>query len=147
MLVPALSLSLRAQATQLTTNSSAELTAGPDWAITRSSTPKESSLHYKDFKEAERLAAIVEGDGQDGRILKDLAKSRFICTQPRFALEVRTPVFLKSHVCSRLKCAHVPSHRSAPHPSPQLCKRSVRAHQVKQCTPAYVEQLKCEIKL
>jgi hypothetical protein len=62
------------------------VTAGPDWAITRASAPNESSLHYKDFKEAERLAGIVEGDGQEGRILKDLAKSRFVCTQPRFAL-------------------------------------------------------------
>jgi hypothetical protein len=49
-----------------------------------------------------------------------------------------------------LLCARAPHHmaHSALSTSPpQLCKRSVRAHQVKQCTPTYVEQLKCEIKL
>ncbi len=29
----------------------------------------------------------------------------------------------------------------------QVCKRSVRAHQLKSCTPTYVEHLKCNVKL
>ena len=44
---------------------------------------------------------------------------------------------------------------SPPHPlarrpvsaAAQMCKRSVRAHQLKSCTPTYVEHLKCNVKL
>ena len=102
------------QAVRLSTNSSDLLTAGNDWAITRSSSSSET-LHYKDFTEAERLASTVEGNGSAARVLRDLATSRFLCTQPRFAFE--------------------------------LCRASYRAHQLKQCTPAYVEKLKCGVKL
>jgi len=102
------------QAVRLPTNSSDLLTAGNDWAITKSSTTT-SNLHYKDAKEAERLASVVEGNGSAARVLHDLATSRFLCTQPRFAFE--------------------------------LCRSSYRAHQLKQCTPAYVEKLKCSVKL
>lgn len=77
------------QAAQLPTNSSPELTAGPDWAIVRNKAVEASSLHYKDFAEAERLAALVESNGTESKILRDLADSRYVCTQPRFALQVR----------------------------------------------------------
>jgi hypothetical protein len=105
----------RSQAVQLSSNTSAQVTAGADWSIALGSTPSASSTYYKDVAEAQRLSNMVEGTSPEARILRDLASSRFVCTQPSFAL--------------------------------QVCQKSVRAHQLKQCTPVYVEQLKCQIKL
>jgi hypothetical protein len=113
------------EAVPLGSNSSPLLTAGRDWAITRGSAggspaagapaAAAPALHYKDFAEAERLAAVAEGGGAGARVLRDLQAARNICAQPRFAFE--------------------------------LCRASFRAHQLKQCAPAYVEKLKCDVKL
>jgi hypothetical protein len=80
----------RPQAVALQTNSSPAVTAGNDWAI-RTGAPAKGAkeLHYKDFAEATKLAAMVESEGAEGRILRDLAASRYVCSQPRFAFEVR----------------------------------------------------------
>ena len=109
-------------AVQLPGNSGSLLTAGRDWAITRggagaaaATAAGGAALHYKDFAEAERLAAVAEGGGAGARVLRDLQSARNICAQPRFAFE--------------------------------LCRASFRAHQLKQCAPAYVEKLKCDVKL
>ena len=77
------------QAEQLTTNSGPSITSGADWAITRNtSSAATSSLYYKDYSEAEKFASIVEGSSAQSRIIRDLEKSRLICSQPRFAMEV-----------------------------------------------------------
>ena len=141
-------------AERLSTNSSGLATAGPDYAIVATKNLDESALYYKDKAEAHRFAAIAESSrcaaerhcarapraaraaaprahrrpvllaappptatarSQENRILRDLQKSRYLCAQPAFAME--------------------------------LCVRGYRAHQVKACTPAYVEHLKCSVKL
>ena len=157
-------------AVPLPRNSSSFATAGNDWAIVKQKVD-ESAFHYKDAAEAQRLAAIVESDrcavaharalvglngqrvslpccapyppsgSQDNRILRDLASTRYLCAQPSFALEVR-----------RWSGVRAMPPRMSPHTVctfslPQLCQRSFRAHQLKQCTPVYVEHLKCSVKL
>lgn len=77
------------QAVQLPTNSSAQFTAGRDWAIVRSSDVASSNLGYKSVNDTQRYTAMIEGQGPESRVLADLAKSRRICAQPAFALEVR----------------------------------------------------------
>ncbi len=59
--------------------------------------------------------SVLSNPSVENRILRDLQKSRYLCAQPSFALE--------------------------------LCKRTHRAHQQKQCTPTYVEVLKCTVKM
>lgn len=76
------------RAEQSTTNSGPSVTSGADWTITRSSTTSTNDLYYKDFQEAEKYASIVEGSSSQSRIIRDLEKSRLICSQPRFAMEV-----------------------------------------------------------
>lgn len=51
--------------------------------------PAAAGGHYKDVEEAQRLSSLVEGSTPEGRILRDLAASRYVCTQPSFALQVR----------------------------------------------------------
>lgn len=75
------------QAIQLPSNNSAQFTAGNDWTITRSKAT-DASLYYKDEKEAQRFVDMVEGSDASSTVLRDLAATRHICSQPGFALEV-----------------------------------------------------------
>lgn len=76
------------QAIQLPSNNSAQFTAGNDWTVTRSKA-SDVSLYYKDEKEAQRFVDMVEGSDAASTVLRDLASTRHICSQPGFALEVR----------------------------------------------------------
>jgi hypothetical protein len=73
---------------RLTSNTSREYTAGPDWVIPRGAVLPRASLDYKDEAEAERLALAVQGTGPEATILEDLARSRNVCAKPAFNLEV-----------------------------------------------------------
>ncbi len=89
----------------------------------------------------------------EGQILTGLRESRNLCTQTSFAMEVR--LFFLCVRASHARQRQPPSTCSRPLSAPhahllrylQLCKRSVRAHQLKTCTPTYVEHLKCNVKL
>ena len=74
------------QAAALSTNSSPQITAGNDWIVTNKGSV--DHLHYKDEQETARFINIANGNGQDSRIIQDLSKNRFVCTQSAYALDV-----------------------------------------------------------
>lgn len=87
---------------------------------------------------------------QENRILRDLAKSRYLCAQSSFALDVRGASLLKKQrscrgpaVCVKPTQPHVLPHSRAP----QMCNRSYRLQQRKHCTPTILERMKCGVKL
>jgi hypothetical protein len=69
-------------------NTSPELTAGPDWNIWVDLSAPLQSLHYKDESEMRRLHTIVGSDGPDGRIIRDTAKSRYVCAKQSYVYNV-----------------------------------------------------------
>jgi hypothetical protein len=86
---------------RLSTNTSQQYTAGPDWVIARGNVLPRERLDFKDDADAERLALQVQGTGPEATILEDLARSRNVCAKSAFNLEVR------GHMCGRMR-AHVP---------------------------------------
>ena len=58
------------KAVPLGRDSSASLTGGQDWGITREGAPAAADLYYKDFSETQRFISMVESDscvGLSGR--------------------------------------------------------------------------------
>ena len=72
----------------LKANTSPELTAGPDWQVLVDLSVPTSAFHYKDEDEMRRLHAIVGSDGPAGRILRDTATSRYICSKQSYVYSV-----------------------------------------------------------
>jgi len=105
------------RAVQLPTNSSELFTAGNDWAIVRGGAGAPSS------------SELYYKDFAESERLASLVEGRGA------AARVLRDLAGARHVCTQPRFAF------------ELCRSSFRAHQLKQCTPAYVEKLKCEVKL
>lgn len=133
------------QPVQLSTNSSSQMTAGNDWAVGRVAPAK--PLFYTDEAEAQRFTTQLESGGAASKVLRDLASARHVCAQPSYALEVRARRPAAPPYRGGSPSPSPPPRRSTPAPHLQLCKRSFREHQLKQCSPAYVEVLRCHVKM
>jgi len=72
-------------------NTSAYVTAGPDWAVYRSDRLKADALHYKDEAEADRFLAQAASSGPSGQILRDLMSQRDVCAKQVYMHQVREP--------------------------------------------------------
>ena len=107
-------------AVPLAGNSSPQFTAGRDWAITRGA------------------AAAASASASAELYYKDVAEAeRLAAIAEGGGAGARV---LRDLQASRNVCAQ-------PRFSFELCRASFKAHQLKQCTPAYVERLKCDVKL
>ena len=76
-------------AVKTTDNSSAYVTAGPDWVILKEQRLKQQDLHYKDEAEADRFFAQAATAGPSAQILRDLMTQRDICAKQMYMHQVR----------------------------------------------------------
>ena len=121
------------KAVPLSGNSGAFYTAGNDWAIVRGDASTSSSASAS----ASSSSSAASPPTAD-LYYKDVVEAerlQAVVEGPGAAARVLRDLASARHVCAQPRFAF------------ELCRGSFRAHQLKQCTPAYVEKLKCEVKL
>lgn len=69
-------------------NTSAEVTAGPDWGVYVQESIRLGDLYYKDDGEMRRLHATLVSPTPAGEILRDTAKARYICYKQIYTYDV-----------------------------------------------------------
>lgn len=151
-------------------NTSPEFTAGPDWGVFVDTALPTAALHYKDEGDMKRLHELLATEGPSGRILRDTATSRYICSKQSYSYSVRAAclrfdTFIRAQCCIdqvhlaltfisiylrrgfSSSVAHVLTIAYASFFYLQTCFNNRYAHQRKACTPADLEYQKCGIKL